>query len=274
MPRLKFVDFSLPNKLLRTTRTRIPCRERINPMSPLDRLRRARADANRIGGCLLLAFFVEVSPARGQSPLPVVDGVDVRSLRVQCQQLLHTLAPMKAALPKETERQLHDLLSDEKKDSDKTVEKIQKLLNSQCLVGVSINPESRVKTARGSRSAELVAGKESIFLIRVLNEAGVTHPLSVQSPQMRAPGASTKERWLEASVCSTPLSSSRPEKKESRTEQKEEKLSGQKVEYRLLRLKAHQAGKREATLVFDVGQGTQDLGFRAEVPILFKITKE
>ena len=29
-------------------------------------------------------------------------------------------------------------------------------------------------------------------------------------------------------------------------------------------------GKREASLAFDVGQGTQDLGFRNEVPILFE----
>ena len=31
------------------------------------------------------------------------------------------------------------------------------------------------------------------------------------------------------------------------------------------------AGKREATVGFDIGQGTQDLGFRAEVPILFTV---
>ena len=43
------------------------------------------------------------------------------------------------------------------------------------------------------------------------------------------------------------------------------------VEYVLLRLTARQVGKREATLMFDVGQGTQDLGFRNEVPILFTV---
>ena len=32
-----------------------------------------------------------------------------------------------------------------------------------------------------------------------------------------------------------------------------------------------QAGKREAVISFDVGQGTQDLGFRSEVPVLFDI---
>src|SRR5437764_609027 len=32
-----------------------------------------------------------------------------------------------------------------------------------------------------------------------------------------------------------------------------------------------EAGKREATLGFDVGQGTQDLGFRGEAPVLFDV---
>ncbi len=32
-----------------------------------------------------------------------------------------------------------------------------------------------------------------------------------------------------------------------------------------------EAGQREATIVFDIGQGTQDLGFRSEVPVLFSI---
>jgi hypothetical protein len=48
-------------------------------------------------------------------------------------------------------------------------------------------------------------------------------------------------------------------------------LTGAHLEYLPLRLVAHEAGKREATLKFDVGQGTQDLGFRAEVPVLFTV---
>ena len=51
------------------------------------------------------------------------------------------------------------------------------------------------------------------------------------------------------------------------------KLSGGKLDYVVLRLTPREAGKREATLQFDVGQGTQDLGFRAEVPILFNVQK-
>jgi hypothetical protein len=208
---------------------------------------------------LLLCILGSVSSAWGQSSLPVINDVDVRALRVQCRQLLDGLAKMKAALPPETDRELRALLKDQKQTSDETAAKIQKLLNDQCLVGVSINPESRVKAARGPRSAELVVGKESVVLVSVLNEAGVTHALSLEGPQIIGPKENAKDRWLHATVYPDHPSS--------------QKLSGQKVEYVLLRLKAEKAGKREATLIFDVGQGTQDLGFRAEVPILFT-TKE
>src|SRR5262249_49385532 len=96
-----------------------------------------------------------------------------------------------------------------------------------------------------------------LVLIKVQNDAGVTEGLKVSGDQVRTGKATAEERWLEASlVTDKPLRS---------------KLSGQKLEYVVLRLKPHAAGKREATLKFDVGQGTQDLGFRGEVPVLFTI---
>src|SRR5713101_4464245 len=140
-----------------------------------------QADAGRSGGVILL-FVVGVTSAWGQDSLPVAADVDARDLQVQCQEVLDSLAKMKAALPPETERELRAFVNEEIKASEETAEKIQRLLNDQCLVGVSINPESRVKAARGPRPAELVAGKEAIVLIRVLNEAGVTHPLSLEGP--------------------------------------------------------------------------------------------
>ncbi len=48
-------------------------------------------------------------------------------------------------------------------------------------------------------------------------------------------------------------------------------LSGLGVEYALALLYSSESGKREATIGFDVGQGTQDLGFRGELPILFNV---
>jgi hypothetical protein len=47
-------------------------------------------------------------------------------------------------------------------------------------------------------------------------------------------------------------------------------LSGDRVEYRILSLYSSAAGKREAKFTFQVGQGTQDLGFRGEADVLFK----
>ncbi len=49
-------------------------------------------------------------------------------------------------------------------------------------------------------------------------------------------------------------------------------LSGLDLEYRVLQIYAKEAGKREGKLTFDVGQGSQDLGFRSEVDILFTVT--
>src|SRR5690606_36712021 len=48
-------------------------------------------------------------------------------------------------------------------------------------------------------------------------------------------------------------------------------LSGLEVEYAIALISSSESGRREATLTCDVGQGTEDLGFRAEVPILFTI---
>ena len=49
------------------------------------------------------------------------------------------------------------------------------------------------------------------------------------------------------------------------------KLSGLNVEYVLALIHCSEAGTREATIAFDVGEGTQDLGFRSEVPVLFSV---
>ena len=48
-------------------------------------------------------------------------------------------------------------------------------------------------------------------------------------------------------------------------------LSGLEVEYALALVYSSESGRREATITFDVGQGTEDLGFRAEVPVLFDV---
>src|SRR5262249_28458440 len=143
---------------------------------------------------------------------------------------------LQAPLSADHVRELKSLLKEGTKEPGKSVEQIQKLLDAHCLIGVSINPESRVKAARGPAEVELRKDRPGIVLIKVHNEAGVTHALTVSGPQLRSAGRAEEGRWLEAAVLM--------EKPLGKT------LSGQKVEYVILRLIAHEAGKREATLRF------------------------
>ncbi|HEV3165263.1 MAG TPA: CehA/McbA family metallohydrolase, partial [Isosphaeraceae bacterium] len=110
-----------------------------------------------------------------------------------------------------------------------------------------------------------------VFLVKVQNEAGVTAPLVADSPNSAplykqstnnpepkptVPVSEIPQRWMDLRVFNdSPLARA---------------LSGLRLEYRILQVYSRDAGQREAKIRFNVGQGTQDLGFRSEVDILFK----
>jgi hypothetical protein len=205
----------------------------------------------------VLVLLTNSLPA--QSDLPLIDEVDGMALRGHVKNLLAGLEKQNAALPAETLAQLRPLLEKEPTDAAAAATALQKVLDAHCLLGVSINPESRVKAARGPAVVELRQNEAKFALLKIHNDAGVTAALTISGPQIGAPGKGGEDRWLEAAVVSeAPLTA---------------KLSGQRVEYIVVKLTARAAGKREATFKFDVGQGTQDLGYRAEVPILFTVRK-
>ena len=131
--------------------------------------------------------------------------------------------------------------------TSETTEAMQRVLDRSCLVGVHINPELRVKVIRGPARAELATGGWRPFLVKVHNEAGTTARLRATSAQ----AGGHARGWLDLALV------------------EDATLSGSALEYRVLRLFSREAGRREASLAFDVGQGSQDLGFRNEVPILF-----
>jgi hypothetical protein len=149
------------------------------------------------------------------------------------------------------------------------VERAQTVLDARTLFVVTISPEQRVKVVQGTAKPELVEAGWRQFFVKVINEAGTTAALRVSSPESGAvfaggfeprgtkPDAGTPlgGRWLEVQMWDAPPL--RPV------------LSGLGVEYRVLGLYSRDAGKREARLAFDAGQGTQDLGFRAEASVLF-----
>jgi hypothetical protein len=206
---------------------------------------------------MLLVMAFVVAPAGAQTPLPLVEDVRWQPFRKHCRQLLRALDAAQAPLPAETVRSVQALLDKKPDNPEAAARAVQKLLDPHCLLAVSINPESRVKAARGPAAIELQQNQPAVVLIKVYNDGGVTHRLRVHGPGILRDDEAAEGRWLRAVlVTDAPFG---PE------------LSGRRLEYRLLRLTPREVGKREATFQFDVGQGTQDLGFRAEVPILFVI---
>ncbi len=191
--------------------------------------------------------------------LPLVDKIELQPLAAQVNRLLQALEMLGEPLPPADTAALQKLLQGTA--SADTHHRIQQILDKHCLVGIHINPESRVKVQQGPAAAELAEQGWRTFLVKVHNEAGVTAVLAVDSPNAgqlaNSPAGMVQRRWLDLSMLNRqPLKAH---------------LSGLDLEYRVLQIYAKEPGKREGKLLFDVGQGSQDLGFRNEVDILFSI---
>ena len=140
--------------------------------------------------------------------------------------------------------------------------RVDRTLNAYVLLDIHINPESRVKVTRGPAKADLTSGQEGLVLLRVINEGGITAPLRLTTPNPKSSAPEAKNArhsgWLNARLVSAEKSGAPPV------------LGGAPLEYVALSLSTRETGFREAVLAFDVGQGTQDLGFRGECPVLFR----
>ena len=207
------------------------------------------------------ADSLEVVPVEGQP------------LAANVERLSQALEYLGAPLPASKADSLRD--ATRAKDSAS----IQRLLDSDVLLEVSINPEARVKVRRGPASVPLQQAGYTPVLVKVVNASTVTKRLRIVSPQSGPVYAGVAE-----------LSMKRQQQEELRENQNTERsadrflavemfesppmtdrLSGLAVEYALALIYSSESGKREATIGFDVGQGNQDLGFRGETPVLFDI---
>ncbi len=216
-------------------------------------------------GWMLLSFFISMGSA---DELDRVAGIEFQPLAAATQRLIEALDYLGSPLSENDLAAIEVALMSE--DHEQAIADIQKILDAYCLAGVNINPESRVKVKEGPVNKELMQQGWRTFLVKVHNEAGVTAPLAAESenaaplykrstgspdPETTVPKSEIPHRFLEIHVYSDPpLKAS---------------LSGLELEYRIVQLYSRDAGKREAMLGFNVGQGTQDIGFRSEVPILF-----
>jgi hypothetical protein len=224
-----------------------------------------------IPALVVLGLFSAMAPVRAQAP-ELVD-VEGQPLAANVERVARALESLGAPLPGDLTVELA------RAGAGRDTSTLQRRLDPRVLLVVTINPEERVKVGRGPARAILQQGGYTPVLIKVVNEAATTRPLRLNSPQSgiivagaaelsmrRQDQRSLREgevpggapgRFLQAEMVTAPPMTAN--------------LSGLRVEYALALLYSSESGRREATIGFDVGQGTQDLGFRGEIPILFDI---
>ena len=202
-----------------------------------------------------------------QQPLPA-PSVPLQPLAQQARRLESALRYLGQPLSPSDHRALNAAI--EGAEEAEAVARVQQILDRHVLATVHINPESRVKVEQGPARPDLVQGGTRLFLVKVVNDAGVTAPLAVQSPNAGrvyipssgspAPGSRltrehVRDRWAEFSVFDKPPMRAR--------------LSGLGIEYVILEIYSRDAGQRSAILGFSVGQGSQDIGFRNDIEVVF-----
>lgn len=209
-------------------------------------------------------------PAAVAQTLVQVDGQPLASNVHRVIEALHFLG---APLPEQTEATLRMHMANGNSAA------LQETLDRHVLFVVHLNPEVRVKVNRGPAQAVLQQGGYTPVLVKVENESTATPVLRIRSPQAgqrfggmsslssqrlqrverkeTADPAGDTKRFLELEIFEHPPMTSR--------------LSGLEVEYAIALIYSLESGKREATIGFDVGEKTQDLGFRGETPVLFQI---
>jgi len=194
--------------------------------------------------------------------------VALQPLAQQARRVQIALAFLGQPLPSADRQAIDDAIG--MSDEPAAVARLQQILDRYVIARVHINPESRVKVEQGDAKPELVQAGTRLFLVKVINEGGVRAPLAVQSPnseRVYVPGrgspepqqqmteADVRDRWADIALYTAAPMRSR--------------LSGLAVEYAILQVYSRDAGQRSATLGFNVGQGTQDIGFRNDVDIVF-----
>ena len=218
---------------------------------------------------LLAASFFSVPHSTAKTE---VLQVELQPLAAQVKRLIETLDYLGAPLNNADKQALER--ASVMTDAANATRQMQDILDRYCLYEIHINPESRVKVTQASAKPELVENGWRTFLVKVHNEAGVTAELKAESPNAlrvysRGKGgfsqsptpeqtikpSDVRDRWLDMSLYTKP-----PMKPQ---------LSGLNLEYKIIQLYSRDAGKREAKVSFNVGQGSQDIGFRNDVDILF-----
>ena len=179
-----------------------------------------------------------VNVARADNPIdgisPQIGAISAELKRAKMGWPANTLGAVEAALTRGDETRLHEAMAE------------------LVLLNVIISPEGRVKVVRGPAKSNLVQKQPCLFLVKVENQSG-------GQPRLKAIGTYTGDTQNPFVISIVKAGRFGPD------------LVGLPVEYRLLQVTDAKAGRHELTIAVEAGQGSQDLGFRAEVPVLFSV---
>ena len=210
-----------------------------------------------------------------QQPAVITAGVEPQPLAAHAARLEEALHFLGSRLEPDDRRRLAALR--ERSPSAGAVAEIQRVLDPYVLAVVDINPEARVKVRRGPAEPVLAQHGWTSFLVKVHNQGAVRAPLEVTSPN--AAPLLHPWHWQEPNHRAQPRNRLTPgdvanrflEVAVYRHAPMLPTLSGQAVEYAIVQLYSKDAGAREVRLEFSAGQGTQDLGFRGLLDVLFQV---
>lgn len=219
---------------------------------------------------VLVALLVEAGAARADR-VPVLDDLAPQPVLSQAARLITALDYLGSPLQADDVAKLRALA--DAAPTEESVKAVQAILDPYCIAFVNINPESRVKVRRGPAKPVLQQNGWRTYLVKVQNQAGTRAEMECVSPNAEpvlhastgAPEPNPKnaispgqlaQRFLEiAHYIAPPM---------------ERALSGFELEYRIVQFYTAETGEREVSLGFHVGAGTEDIGHRNSIHLLFR----
>ncbi|WP_169720084.1 CehA/McbA family metallohydrolase [Dyadobacter alkalitolerans] len=214
--------------------------------------------------------FLLVAQHHDHTAQPQITGVEPQPLLAQAMRLQEALTFSGNALAADDTKKLNALGN--KPLTQETVTEIQKIFDPYCLNIVDINPEGRVKVLQGAAKATLIQGGWTSFLVKIKNDAGITARLQAESPNAQKPYHSPsfepkvkKEHELTPGQVANRFADIQMYTKPPL----QENLTGLKLEYAIVQIYSKDAGQRDIEVAYNVGQGSQDLGFRNSTHVLF-----
>jgi hypothetical protein len=192
----------------------------------------------------IVAAIAGVTTASEDRPKdwPMVERVEAQPLGAQVQRLKEALKFIGSPLAAKSA----EAIDASAVDDEKLTKNVQEALDPLCVAAVSLGKDGSVRAVARGGKQQLVEHGWRAYLVKVVNEAGTTGSLSIQSPNARpvpgGPPEEMKKRWLDLTMYDARPMTPR--------------LSGLKLEYRIVQIFSRDAGVLQALISFDVAGWT------------------